>query len=115
MNITETTTLLATVQVFDNREIGGATVAAWQATIGDLPLDIAVEAVTAHYRHSTDWLMPAHVRAIATTIHRERCEHARNDAVRAELAGYPTDPVTAERIAELRAEFGFPRDLDDPR
>lgn len=62
MNIQETNALLARIQVIDNRQIGDSTVLAWHELVGDLDYDAAVEAVRLHFRESTAYLVPAHVR-----------------------------------------------------
>jgi len=63
MNIQETTDLLTRVQVIDNRRVEEATVLAWFELVGDLDHGLAVEAAKLHFRESTAYLTPAHVRA----------------------------------------------------
>ena len=74
MNLTETTTLLAMIQAFDRRTVGQADVTAWQATLDDLRFDDCRDAVVAHFRNSSEWLMPAHVRATVKAARRERLD-----------------------------------------
>ncbi|WP_336642301.1 hypothetical protein [Microbacterium sp. MMO-56] len=62
MNIRETTDLLVRIQIIDNRRFEEATVLAWHVLVGDLDYAAAVEAVQLHFRESTAYLVPAHVR-----------------------------------------------------
>ena len=63
MNIEETNQLLIRIQVIDNRQIGDSTVLAWHELVEDVDLATALEAVRLHFRESTQYLTPAHVRA----------------------------------------------------
>lgn len=63
MNIQQTTELLTRIQIIDNRKVEEATVLAWHELVGDLDFDMAVEAAKLHFRESTAYLTPAHVRA----------------------------------------------------
>jgi hypothetical protein len=63
MNIQETTDLLTRIQIIDNRRVEEATVLAWFELVGDLDHGMAVEAAKLHFRESTAYLTPAHVRA----------------------------------------------------
>lgn len=62
MNIKETTDLLVRIQIIDNRRFEEATVLAWHELVEDLDFRMAVEAVRLHFRESTAYLVPAHVR-----------------------------------------------------
>lgn len=62
MNLQETTDLLVRIQIIDNRRFEEATVLAWHELVEDLDFRIAVEAVRLHFRESTAYLVPAHVR-----------------------------------------------------
>lgn len=63
MNIVQTNDLLTHIQVIDNRQIGDSTVLAWHELVEDLDFDAAIEAVRLHFRESTEYLKPAHIRA----------------------------------------------------
>jgi hypothetical protein len=63
MNIQETTAFLVHVQAIDNRKVEEATVLAWHELVGDLDYGMSVEAARLHFRESTAYLVPAHVRA----------------------------------------------------
>ncbi|WP_054682616.1 hypothetical protein [Microbacterium sp. No. 7] len=62
MNIQETAALLTRIQIIDNRRFEEATVLAWHELVADLDYGLAVEAVGLHFRESTAYLAPAHVR-----------------------------------------------------
>ncbi|WP_329520529.1 hypothetical protein [Spirillospora sp. NBC_01491] len=64
--------LLSLAAARDRRTIGRADVLAWHDDIGDLPLDDCREAIGIHFRESTEWLLPAHVRRIAKRLRDER-------------------------------------------
>ncbi|MCT1363933.1 hypothetical protein [Microbacterium sp. p3-SID131] len=68
MNIQETTELLTRIQVIDNRRVEEATVLAWFELVDDLDLATALEAVRLHFRESTAYLTPAHVRVAVERI-----------------------------------------------
>jgi hypothetical protein len=59
----EIVVLLTRMSTYDLRKFGDADVEAWYMALDDLPsVDEAMAAVVAHYRESTDKIMPAHVR-----------------------------------------------------
>lgn len=64
MNTDELTMLLARVQVLDNRQVDQLTIEAWTPLMADLDYAEAVEAVNTHFRESTMYLQPVHVRAL---------------------------------------------------
>lgn len=63
MNIEQTATLLAEIQLIDNRRVDEEVLVSWHELIGDLDAAQAREAVMLHRRESPAWLTPAHVRA----------------------------------------------------
>lgn len=91
----------------DGRTIGDADVLAWHQDIGDLEYADALEAVSRHYQHTTDRLMPAHLRQLAGDIDRERRRAAREAAEleakqRAAIDRGPTRDRSAEVTALVR-------------
>src|SRR5690554_4065455 len=72
MNITDTGKVLAKIQAFDHRTIGDSEIMVWHECIGDLDVDDCMAAVTIHYRESTEWLTPAHIRRIVADLDRKR-------------------------------------------
>lgn len=63
MNIEQTATLLAEIQMIDNRRVDEEVLLQWHELVGDLEHAMAREAVMLHRRESPVWLTPAHVRA----------------------------------------------------
>lgn len=61
MNYTQTAQLLALASGFDNRMVTEAVCKLWFEILGGLDYDAAVSAMYAHFRESTDYLMPAHI------------------------------------------------------
>ncbi len=74
MNVDELTSLLARIQVLDNRQVDQITIEAWTPLMRDVPYPAAVDAVNEHFRSSTDYLQPAHIVQYATTLRRRRFE-----------------------------------------
>jgi hypothetical protein len=72
MNRSEIAKILALAAARDLRTVGDVDVLAWHEDIGDLDFADAREAVTRHYRESTDRLMPAHVRRLVKLVREER-------------------------------------------
>lgn len=68
MDIDETADLLAEVQLIDNRRVEEATLVAWHRLVDDLDYSEAVEAVRLHFRTSTAYLTPAHLRVAVDRI-----------------------------------------------
>lgn len=69
--------LLTLAAAFDRRTVGEADARAWAAALNSMPLDDdAREAVARHYSETSDWLTPAHVRAVRSRIRGARLEHA---------------------------------------
>lgn len=61
MNRPELTVLLARIQVLDNRQVDELTLQAWEPLVADIEYQAAVDAVNAHFRESTAYLLPAHI------------------------------------------------------
>ena len=94
MNRNDLIDILTVIQVIDHRTIGEADIIAWGDLIGDLPKDLALQAVRDHRREQPGvWLEPGHVYARVRAIRQdlfmrqpvEQIE-ARNDAMDARLA-----------------------------
>lgn len=65
--------VLTAVAAADRRTVGKADVDIWQAVIGELPLDLALEAVRDHLReHPDTWIQPGHVYQRVRKMRRER-------------------------------------------
>lgn len=61
----EVNALLAYCALFDRRTLGDPETKAWHDVVGDLPLDVARDAVRWHYRRETRWIMPADIAVYA--------------------------------------------------
>lgn len=68
--------LLAIAAAFDRRKIGKADAIAWADALSGLEVADCAEAVRAHFRESTDYLMPVHVRQGVRKIRAERIRTA---------------------------------------
>jgi len=68
--------VLAKAAAFDRRTVGEGDILAWFDAIGDVDPEDALEAVTAHYRQTDAWLMPAHVLRHVEQTRRERARAA---------------------------------------
>lgn len=105
--------ILGLAALRDRRTVGDLEVQAWHQDIGDLDFDDAKEAVSRHYRLTTDWLMPAHIRTHVAELSRERRRNerlaARELAAQQSLAGQTTDrrPEIAAFAAELSAPLAL--------
>lgn len=64
--------LLTYMAARDRRTVGKADVAAWFEDAGDLDYADAREAVRIHFRESTEWLVPAHIRRLVKSIRERR-------------------------------------------
>lgn len=107
MNHAQVATILALAATRDRRTVGETDVRAWHQDIGDLEFADARDAVSAHFRESTEYLMPAHVRRLATEIRRERLRIEREAGERLALEQYRAGagPLT-DRSAEIQAFVG---------
>lgn len=107
MTHTEVGNILAAIAGRDQRTVGRADILAWHEDIGDLDYADALPAVSRYFRENTGRCMPAHIRALAREIRRERTEAERNHlAIHPEdapdrIAAGPTMP-TAEGIAMVK-------------
>ncbi|KAA9133737.1 hypothetical protein [Microbacterium caowuchunii] len=61
MTTEELTVLLARIQVIDNRQVDALTLQAWEPLLAGIAYADAVAAVNAHFRDTTEYLMPAHI------------------------------------------------------
>ena len=104
MNIEQTAVILAKVAALDNRNDTDAAILAWHEVIGDLDYFDALEAVAIHRRESTEYLMPAHIRAIVARLRSERSQREAKDQRLRELDAYAADAgPLADRSEEIRA------------
>jgi hypothetical protein len=103
MTLDEVYNLLTLIAARDNRSVGQGTALAWQDDIGDLDFDDCHAAVRCHFRESTDWLMPAHIRRIVKRLRDERLANS-------DLALPTADPADEETyrqaLVNIRRRIG---------
>lgn len=122
MTLEETIDLLAVAAAFDRRTVGEGDALAWQAAIGDLDFADSHAAVVAHYRDSTDWIMPGHVRQRVKAMRADRIGRGIPAAPPPELTDEPgryRQAIRAEvtRIAngmDVRRALGGPLPGEPP-
>lgn len=104
--------LLAVAQSFDRRTVGDLDAEGWRRALHGLELNDCKQAVVEHFTASTDWLMPAHVRAGVGRIRRARLERRPFDWV---PDADPDDPIAYQRALQsetARAADGTERPRD---
>lgn len=94
MSLQQVGQLLTLIALNDNRTWTPETALSWHEILGDLDYDAAVSAMYAHFRESSDFLMPAHIVA--------RVKHAD-----------PARPVTMSPEAPESCEPGDHRWMPD--
>lgn len=62
MNKVEIAQLLAMAATVDSRNVGTEHVEGWHNVLAEVDYQPAVDAMWAHFRDSTDWLLPAHIK-----------------------------------------------------
>lgn len=105
MNRTETGILLTYIGELDGRQITRETVTAWHDVIGDIPLDDARRAVVEHFKASTDYLKPGHIRASAKDLRKRRLAEIGSviDPNRADSDDVKTEIETRKQLTEAIA------------
>jgi hypothetical protein len=68
--------LLGVCASYDRRTIGAADVLAWAESIGNLDYQDCEQAIALHYRDSTEWIMPGHIRNRVRAIRGDRLRRA---------------------------------------
>jgi hypothetical protein len=106
MNRSETALLLGAIAGRDRRIVGDADVLAWHEDVGDLGFEEARAAVSRHFRESTEYLMPAHIRRHVRVI---RDENRRAAEIRELPSRFEDDDDRNARIqrniAQIRADL----------
>lgn len=92
--------LMKIMAAADRRTAGKSDVDAWEAFIGDLDFADAQAVIVAHYRDSTEWLKPAHVRQGVAAIRAKRLEAAGPIVPPRELEDDPEGQIAWLRAAE---------------
>ncbi|MGW5686490.1 hypothetical protein [Nonomuraea sp. NPDC003754] len=81
--------VLQYIAAADRRTLGKADLVVWGDAIGDLRFEDVMEAVRQHYRDSTVFLMPAHVRQAVRKARHDRASRAVPVAPPAEVTDQP--------------------------
>lgn len=114
MTKSQVAVILGLIAARDRRTVGEVDVHAWHEDIGDLEFDDARRAISAHFRESTEYLMPVHLRRLAIGFARDRHRIEREERERLALEAEAADrgPVTdrsanvADMLAHLRQRLG---------
>lgn len=104
MNSSEVRELLMGIKLVDNRRVNDGTVEMWRRILSDLELDECKLAVIEHFRTSTQYLEPQHIRHIVKKWRQERA--AVNNKPEIYETGNPAPPPK-----NLREMTDFYRDL----
>lgn len=139
MNRDDVIDVLTAVAAGDRRTVGDADVDVWQAIIGELAKDYALQAVRDHMRDRPGvWLEPGHVYQRARALRRDELDRSglpaiepRRDAgdepqhypgdlkAAPDLPPYPTEWTTQQRLAAywhvIRERVTWPRATDNWR
>lgn len=91
MNRSEAAQLLGVLAAYDRRTVGDPDVLAWACALDDLRLTDAMDAVHQHYRTSSEWLDPNHVRRLVKAVRADRLERAPHLTPPAHLADRPEE------------------------
>ena len=98
--------LLCVIAAVDRRTIGEADVAVWHELIGDLPKDLALQAIKDHFREQPGvWLEPGHIVAGVRAIRRDR-------AMREPLEAREDDELGEGYVAAMLAVAEIGRRID---
>lgn len=107
MTPAEAAELLTIAAAFDRRTVGKADAIAWADALHGLRVEDCASAVRAHFAESTDWLMPATVRAGVKRVRAERIRAVPTSA----LEPADIDPNDVE--AYQAARYGLVRSIAD--
>jgi hypothetical protein len=117
MTFDEAKTLLALAAARDNRKPSEAMASAWSEDLDGVPFNLARQAIGQHFRESTEYLMPVHIRRIATELDREQrraIREAREERLGIEAAAVDRralkdlDPAVKAFVASHVSKFALP-------
>jgi hypothetical protein len=113
MNRDDVIDVLTAVAAADRRTVGEADVTVWAAIIGDLPKDMALQAVITHFRECPGvWLEPGFIVAEVKRRRRERWE--RESELERAMREAAIDAKVADVVREISAGKGIPDDEISP-
>lgn len=96
MNIAETTQALALAQAFDNRTVGEVNIRAWFSVLSEADAADVMAAIRDHYAGTTEWIMPAHIRAAVSVMVQRRAAAAQATGWAPGQHGVPKDQAVPE-------------------
>jgi len=114
MSAEEVGKLLGLMALADNRKPPeddkgrDAMIAFWLSMVGDLDYADAAQAVRDHYRESTEWLKPNHIRRRVAAIRSARLAAAGNDLPTGEIADDPRAYLASLRRTRSAVAEGRP-------
>jgi hypothetical protein len=107
MNRDDVIDVLSAVAAADRRTVGEADVVVWEAIIGDLPKDMALQAVITHFRECPGvWLEPGYI--VAEVKRRRREAWERRSELEREQREAAIDAKVADVVREIAAGKGIP-------
>jgi hypothetical protein len=89
MNAKEAGKLVGVMAIYDNRTSDDAVIVFWLKAIGDLDYADCEAAVVTHYRDSTEWVKPAHIRRQVAAIRAARLAAAGDELPTGDIADDP--------------------------
>ena len=113
MNREDIIDVLTAITAVDRRTVGQADVIVWHDIIGDLPKDLALQAVRDHARECPDvWLQPGHIYQRVRAIRRDMLEREPDEMREARQERLAVK--VAQDVAELAAAKAIP-DAEPPK
>ncbi|WP_078324471.1 zinc finger domain-containing protein [Mycobacteroides salmoniphilum] len=103
--------VLTAVVAADRRTVGKSDVDVWQAVIGELPVEMAIDAVRDHLRERPDvWMQPGHIYERVKAKRRDQLARESTDDRRAREDGRDAalEARNRERLGELIEAVGKP-------
>ena len=108
MNTQEAAALLGIAAAFDNRKPDPDAAKAWSVALDGFRFEDCRDVIVAHYRGSSDWLMPSHIIAGVKRIRSKRLEEAPPLIPPAELDGDPIKTNAWLKVWRRRIADGDP-------
>lgn len=102
MTPAEAAALLTVCAAYDNRKPDADAAQAWALALDGLPFTDCRDVIVEHYRRSSDWVMPAHIRTAVRKIRDKRIAEAGDLTPPRGL----TDAQEREWLGEARRRIG---------
>lgn len=104
MNSSEARTLLDGIKLIDNRRINDGTIEMWRRILSDLELAECQFAVIEHFKTSTSYLEPQHIRHIVKKWREEKAALAQKAEYQFEVKAVPA-PKNFDEMVEFYKEL----------